>query len=111
MPRSMRLVHARANATFSCWSRSEGVPQPPSTAMSVVTPMHRAATRHQRGRRTAGHRTACPPARYIVSNLGSMSDPAGWYPDPTTRHELRYWDGYVWLDNVSDKGAAGTDPL
>jgi hypothetical protein len=40
-----------------------------------------------------------------------VSDPAGWYPDPTTRHELRYWDGYAWLDNVSDSGAAATDPL
>ena len=40
-----------------------------------------------------------------------MSDPAGWYPDPTTRHELRYWDGYAWLDNVSDSGVAGADPL
>ena len=40
-----------------------------------------------------------------------MSDPAGWYPDPTTRHELRYWDGYAWLDNVSDGGVAAADPL
>jgi len=40
-----------------------------------------------------------------------MSDPAGWYPDPTTRHELRYWDGYAWMDNVSDAGVSATDPL
>jgi Protein of unknown function (DUF2510) len=40
-----------------------------------------------------------------------MSDPAGWYPDPTTKHELRYWDGYAWLDNVSDSGVAASDPL
>lgn len=40
-----------------------------------------------------------------------MSDPAGWYPDPTKRHELRYWDGYAWLDDVSDQGTAGRDPL
>lgn len=40
-----------------------------------------------------------------------MSDPAGWYPDPTTRHELRYWDGYAWLDNVSDAGTSSGDPL
>ena len=40
-----------------------------------------------------------------------MSDPAGWYPDPTGRHEMRYWDGYAWLDNVSNQGAAATDPL
>jgi hypothetical protein len=40
-----------------------------------------------------------------------VSDPAGWYPDPTARHELRYWDGYAWLDNVSDAGVAAADPL
>lgn len=40
-----------------------------------------------------------------------MSDPAGWYPDPTTRHELRYWDGYVWLDDVSDHGTTAKDAL
>lgn len=40
-----------------------------------------------------------------------MSDPAGWYPDPTTKHELRYWDGYAWADNVSDKGVSGSDAL
>src|SRR5690348_4504338 len=38
-------------------------------------------------------------------------DPAGWYPDPTGNHELRYWDGYAWLDNVSDQGTTSTDPL
>jgi hypothetical protein len=38
-------------------------------------------------------------------------DPAGWYPDPTGNHELRYWDGFAWLDNVSDQGATTTDPL
>lgn len=46
-----------------------------------------------------------------MSSLRGVSDPAGWYPDPTTRHELRYWDGAVWLDNVSDSGAAASDPL
>ena len=36
-------------------------------------------------------------------------DAAGWYPDAAGRHELRYWDGGAWTDNVSDKGVAGTD--
>ena len=40
-----------------------------------------------------------------------MNDPAGWYPDPTGRHELRYWDGYAWLDDVSDQGTTGRDAL
>ena len=37
--------------------------------------------------------------------------PANWYPDPTTRHEYRYYDGTAWTDHVSDQGVTGTDPL
>jgi uncharacterized protein YxjI len=35
--------------------------------------------------------------------------PANWHPDPTGRHELRYWDGATWTDHVSDQGITGTD--
>lgn len=34
----------------------------------------------------------------------------GWQPDPTGRHEHRYWDGSKWTDDVSDGGQASTDP-
>jgi hypothetical protein len=34
----------------------------------------------------------------------------GWQPDPTGKHDHRYWDGSQWTDNVSDGGVAGTDP-
>jgi hypothetical protein len=36
---------------------------------------------------------------------------AGWLEDPTSRHELRYWDGSAWTDHVSDAGVAGLDPI
>jgi len=39
------------------------------------------------------------------------STPANWYPDPTQRHQLRYWDGNAWTDHVSTNGATATDPL
>lgn len=35
----------------------------------------------------------------------------GWHPDPSGRHELRYWDGSAWTEHVSDGGVAGTDPV
>ncbi len=35
--------------------------------------------------------------------------PAGWFPDPSTRHELRYWDGTVWTSHVSDRGVVVVD--
>jgi hypothetical protein len=34
-----------------------------------------------------------------------------WYPDPTGRHELRYWDGQEWTHHVSDNGIQGMDSL
>ncbi|MGI8664393.1 MAG: DUF2510 domain-containing protein [Acidimicrobiales bacterium] len=37
--------------------------------------------------------------------------PASWQPDPTARHELRYWDGAAWTDSVSDAGVTTNDPF
>jgi hypothetical protein len=36
---------------------------------------------------------------------------AGWNPDPTGRHEYRYWDGGRWTDDVSDNGLTSVDPV
>jgi hypothetical protein len=35
---------------------------------------------------------------------------AGWLPDPSGAHELRYWDGGAWTEHVSDAGATSQDP-
>ena len=35
----------------------------------------------------------------------------GWYPDPSGRHDQRYWDGTRWTDQVSDDGRQSVDPL
>lgn len=32
------------------------------------------------------------------------STPAGWYVDPSGRHEFRYWDGASWTYDVSNQG-------
>jgi hypothetical protein len=37
--------------------------------------------------------------------------PADWLPDPTGRHQLRYWDGSAWTSHVADDGVTSTDPL
>lgn len=34
----------------------------------------------------------------------------GWYPDPSGRHQQRYWDGTRWTDQVSDDGRQSVDP-
>jgi len=57
--------------------------------------------------------------RYVALKAGGAvvpppppsANPAGWYPDPSKRHELRYWDGLAWTANVSDAGVPSSDAL
>lgn len=41
---------------------------------------------------------------------GSASPP-GWFPDPTRRHQHRYWDGRMWTASVADGGSTSVDPV
>ena len=33
----------------------------------------------------------------------AVSIPAGWHPDPSGKHQLRYWDGTQWTDHVANR--------
>ncbi len=35
----------------------------------------------------------------------------GWFADPARHHQVRYWNGAAWTENVSDDGITGVDPL
>ena len=39
----------------------------------------------------------------------SAATPAAWYPDPSKRFELRYWDGSEWTEHVARGGQQFTD--
>ena len=34
----------------------------------------------------------------------------GWYPDPSGKHQFRYWDGRHWSEHVANGGVAAIDP-
>jgi hypothetical protein len=49
-----------------------------------------------------------------VEMFGGAVDSApipGWYPDPSMRHQARYWDGFKWTERVADDGTEGVDPV
>jgi hypothetical protein len=35
----------------------------------------------------------------------------GWYPDPSGKHEQRYYDGTQWTEHVSNGGVTAVDPV
>jgi hypothetical protein len=37
--------------------------------------------------------------------------PPGWYPDPSGRHEYRFFTGHDWTADVVDNGTHMTEPL
>lgn len=41
--------------------------------------------------------------------MSDSSPAAGWYPDPTHSHDLRYWDGESWSEHVSTGGTQSVD--
>ena len=62
-----------------------------------------------------GMKAVVPAA--VVTDEGTQAapaqalPPAEWYPDPTGRHQLRYWAGAAWTDAVADDGDRSTDPM
>lgn len=61
-------------------------------------------------KRQAAARASTPGFPYHQPMAGPVPV-AGWHPDPGRRHELRYWDGTRWSDQVSDHGTRSTDPF
>lgn len=59
----------------------------------------------------AGAAPGAQPFLGAATATTAASAAAAWHPDPTGRHQLRYWDGAAWTTHVSDNGVTATDPL
>jgi len=51
------------------------------------------------------------PAAPPMPPLPEVAVPSGWIADPTSRHELRYWDGHQWTQHVSDSGVQSIEEV
>lgn len=64
---------------------------------------------------TPGQRMAGPPPAaagpWSAGPAHQGGPPAGWYPDPSGRHEYRFFTGHDWTADVVDNGAHSTEPL
>ena len=53
---------------------------------------------------------------YFVRGLWQLgqakaAEKSGWKPDPTKRHQHRYWDGAAWTEHVATEGTQAVDPV
>jgi hypothetical protein len=49
------------------------------------------------------------PTAPLAGGRAAPVAPAGWHPDPTGRHQYRWFDGVLWTNHVGDDGVASTD--
>jgi peptidoglycan/LPS O-acetylase OafA/YrhL len=49
------------------------------------------------------------PAMAGAAPAAAAGVAAGWHPDPSGRHQLRWWDGERWTTNVHDDGVTSTE--
>ena len=55
-------------------------------------------------------RVVSRPAPAPAGGTDGHGIPSGWYPDPSGRHEHRYWHDGSWTDQVSDGGRRSSEP-
>ena len=59
---------------------------------------------------TAATTIASLTTTVTTTALPSTPVPAGWYADPSSRFELRYWNSTEWTEHVARSGQQFTDP-
>lgn len=94
--------------------RSATAGPPPQAGMAMTTPASQAAAVSQAAAapQPAPAAPAAPqPAAVspVAAQTPVAAQPTGWFPDPSGRHQLRYWDGTAWSQHVADNGVMATD--
>src|SRR6476646_4551604 len=84
--------------------RREGSPPAAATAAPVAAAVAPAAVVEPAAAvtpiETAQPVTAAAASTPSNATVAITHTPAGWYPDPSGRYEMRYWDGLAWTEHV-----------
>jgi len=81
-----------------------------ATAPTPTTPTNPTPTSPTPVSQPAATAASSNPVNATSSSVGDAVAPAAWYPDPSGRFELRYWNGSAWTEHVSRNGQQFTDP-
>lgn len=99
-----------SSASDSLWAATTSAEASVATSATPAAAAATPATAEMPATSTADAPTTVQPAQTSQAAPAATSAPAGWYPDPASRYELRYWDGGQWTEHVSRAGQQYTDP-
>jgi hypothetical protein len=71
------------------------------TAAAAAVTAAPTATGHAAGYPPTSPPPTAPPAAPVAQPPPAVA-PAGWFPDPSGTHRLRYWDGRAWTEHIAD---------
>jgi len=90
--------------------RSHGAPTTATTTMTTTTTATAGYGMASSTLDATSPSTVAGTAPVDAEQSGQPLPPADWYPDPSGRFELRYWNGSDWTEHVARKGKQFTDP-
>jgi hypothetical protein len=106
LSREANAVTAAEPAPAAEWTANAEVPTAEPAPASEIVPTAASAVSEP----AATEPVATVAATAAAEPAAAGGAPAGWYADPSSRFELRYWDGGQWTEHVSRAGQQYTDP-
>ena len=114
---SLVSIHTHGGSLVAFLGRSNSSAAAPAATepVAVVEAAPAAAVNEPAGWASAPTATAAPAAAPVAAPATQATPkgapiPANWYPDPSGRFDLRYWDGSQWTEHVSRAGQQFVDP-
>lgn len=100
-------IQLKTNMTMMTWGENLGVsvrPAPGGTEVTVTSALKFGLVDWGKNGENIGN---------LFFRIGSLVAPptGAWHPDPSGRHQLRWWDGSRWTESVSNAGQVSTDGL
>ena len=104
-PVDPQQLYAQAPAAYQAQPQHQQAQfQQPQQQAQHQQPQHQQAQFQQ-----AQHQQA--PVRQAQAVGAGVGVGGSWQPDPSGRHQYRWWDGASWAADVSDGGVSSRDPM
>ncbi len=113
---SQGYIQASSSMGLASWGEDLDVrvraTSPTTTEVDITSALKFGLVDWGKNKKNVAKIQAAITAALSASGTAAPQAPQGaWHPDPSGRHELRWFDGHQWTASVSDAGVRATDPV